>query len=756
MTSSWTNLGAAAPLSGLRVLELAGEVATRYCGSLFARLGAEVVQLAANADDDRIGYGGDAGRAFGRWLDQAKTAVEALDMADQRFDLVIAGQDAASRDRVEAITAGLAGIVGPMLSITWFDPDGPYRDWHGTDEVLLALSGLTFSFGERSGPPTLAQGHVPQVLAGAHGFIGAMAALLERPDRRPRHVAVNVFESILCLTEIAAIGGIDDDRIESQRLGVNRFSPTYPCASYRTADGWVGVTCLTPGQWRALCGLLGRSDLADDPSYATSLQRLALADEVDAVLVPALQTRTTAQWVADGMAQRIPMAPMVPPGHLADQEHWRQRGTFAPLADGDVQAPAGPIRCRFEGSPRPRWEPNSLPGPLAGIRVVDFSMGWAGPWATRTLADLGADVIKVESEAHPDWWRGWEADRGGDPPPIEMVSSFNTVNRNKRGVALDLTDPQGLEAAKALVARADVVVENFAAGVLEKLGLGQAAQRQLRPGIISIAMSAFGTDGPLSPLRAYGSTVEQASGMPFANGREDWPPSLQHVAFGDPVAGVYAVTGLLTALWARDRLGGADLDLAQVACLFELTADAVVAQQVNGGVLARTGNRRPRLAPCCVVPGAGEDEWLAVVVDSQPSWHALCRVIQADRWVEDPSLATLAGRHANADAIEAGIAGWAAHLPAGEAAERLQRAGVAAAPVNRATSLGADPQLLATGFWQTLVRRYVGEHTLGASPLHFDRARPTPRCPAPTLGQHTSEVLEELGVGSSTTTTPAR
>src|SRR5262249_30200233 len=156
---------------------------------------------------------------------------------------------------------------------------------------------------------------------------------------------------------------------------------------------------------------------------------------------------------------------------------------FAGFDETGVRAPTLPFRMAFDGVARP-WAGQGA-APLAGLKVVDFSMGWAGPLCTRTLGDLGADVVKIESAQHPDWWRGWDA--SADATFMETRHHFIDVNRNKRGIALDLTTTDGLAQAKALVAGADVVVENFAAGVMAKLGLGQDVQRALRPGVISVS-----------------------------------------------------------------------------------------------------------------------------------------------------------------------------------------------------------------------------------------------------------------------------
>jgi crotonobetainyl-CoA:carnitine CoA-transferase CaiB-like acyl-CoA transferase len=269
--------------------------------------------------------------------------------------------------------------------------------------------------------------------------------------------------------------------------------------------------------------------------------------------------------------------------------------------------------------------------------------------------------------------------------------------------------PAGLAGARSLSARADVVIDNYAAGVLDKLGLGRAAQRALRPGIISVSMPAFGTTGPLAGLRAYGSTVEQASGLPWVNGHAHWPPSLQHVAFGDPVAGLYGALATLAALAGRARHGGASVELAQVACLFELCADAIIAAQIDGDV-PRTGSARRRLATCAVF-AAADARWVAVATDALAE-----------------------------DAVRAIVS----ELDAEEAAGALRATGVAAAIVVGSHELGHDAHLRSTGYWQELERVHVGTHALGAPAYRIDGVRPAARRPAPVVGEHTDEVLAEL------------
>jgi crotonobetainyl-CoA:carnitine CoA-transferase CaiB-like acyl-CoA transferase len=717
-------------LAGVTVLEVSSAVAVRYCGRLFAQLGARVIRAATDpAGDDAIGYAGVAGEAYGRWLDAGK-----LNRGDRPVDLVLGGPGEADVAAAEAAAAGLPGDPS-VVSITWFHPEGPYSGWTGTDEIIHALAGLAYAFGPAEGPPTLAQGHGPQVAAGIVAFNAALGALMARP--RPRRVAVNVFEAFMCLTETGAIAALMEGGL-AHRLGVNRFVPTCPCASFRSADGWVGVTALTPGQWQALCRMLGRPQLAGDPRFATSLQRLLLADEVEGLIAPAFLARTTDEWVRLGEAARVPITAMPDLAQLPGVPHWRERGAFGPFDESGRPAPTLPFRMSFDGVGQAA-PAGPTDAPLKGVRVVDFTMGWAGPLCARTLADLGADVIKVESRDHPDWWRGWEVESAADPPPGETKFSFISVNRNKRDVLLDLSRPEGMAQARRLVAQADVVVENFAAGVMEKLGLGADERRRLRPGLIAVSMPAFGNGGPLSGIRAYGSTVEQASGLPFANGLDAWPPCLQHVAYGDPIAGLFAAAAVLAALEGRDRAGGAEIDLAQVACLFQFGADAIIAQQLSPAPLERSGSRRPRAAPVCVVPCGGEDSWLAVAVSGDAAWPGLCSVIGRPEWAQ--AHATLAARSAAADEIETAIAAWAAARTPADAARDLQEAGVSAAPVQPTHTLCYDAQLSVSGFFAPMTRRHVGDHLVPAAPWSFDGRRPALYRPAPTLGEHTEEIV---------------
>ena len=382
----------------------------------------------------------------------------------------------------------------------------------------------------------------------------------------------------------------------------------------------------------------------------------------------------------------------------------------------------------------------SRPTLLAGVRVVDLSMGWAGPLAARNLADMGADVIKVEGCVRFDWWRGWEATQEWiDSDGAEKNPAFNMVNRNKRDITLDLSTPQGADLLKRLVALSDVVVENYSAGVLPKLGLDYAVLAEANPTLVMISMPAFGTDGPWSGYRAYGSTVEQASGLPHLSGTPEHPPTMMHVALGDPVGGLNGAAALLTALRAKKRTGrGQYLDLSQSQSLFPLGIQGILTQSATGEAPPRLGNRSPRYAPHGVYPCAGDDEWITIAVLNEAQWRAFAAHTGISGFgdVED--------RLTRADELDRAVAAYTKNQVAELLAGELQAVGVPAAQVASSLELASDPHLAARGFWKLLERDVVGElphpaapYRVGEAPFDIDR-------PAPTLGQHNREVLTEL------------
>ncbi len=706
------------PLSGLTVREHPDNLAIRYCGRLLAVLGARVEQVGTPSTTG-LGQGGTATAALSAWLDQGKlVAADASGPAD----LVIAADPDA---------AGPATAL--RLALGWFDRHGPYRDWIGTDGVIQAMAGVAFVVGPRDGPPLLPVGHAPQIVAGATGLVAALAGLIGRRNGwRGRLIEVDALSANLCFMESqAAAAALTRER--TQRKGINRFS-SYPAGVYRAASGWIGVTAQTPAQWTSLCDMIGLPELGRTPRYQVSANRSADFDTLEPILARALLARPAAAWLEEGQRRRIPLAPVPEPADLPLTPHWQERGAFAPVGPGI--GPRLPFQFHptaAEAADRPVVNADQ-PLPLAGVNVLDLSMGWAGPLAARHFADLGADVVKVESCGYFDWWRGWDGDMTADPPPYELRPSFLMVNRNKRAITLDLKTDDGRALLRRLAAGSDVLIENHAPGVLDKLGVGALTLAEENPGLVALSMGAFGARGPWRHFRAYGSTVEQASGLPSVNGHEGDAPTMQHVAYGDPVAGIYGALACLVGLHGRrHQRRGTWIDLAQVECLFQLGADAILARSVRDTPLPRQGSAHPGSLLRVVVPVAGEDAWLAVTVETPGQMQALCALTGGDP--ADPT---------------ASVAAWARGRQAEEAARTLQAAGVPAGFLRPAHDLPGDAQYQAAGTWQWLDRAFVGRYLAPAAPYRIDSALPPLLRPAPTLGQHNNEILGgRLGVDTA-------
>jgi len=728
------------PLDGIEVVEIAGGVAGAWCGRLLAELGATVRRAGRDpALAAREEVPGDA-RTRGlldAWLNDGKSALEG-DPAEAvaRADLLVIGEEAEAPGATPRVAS---------VDLSWFGGDGPAAGWRGSDLIALALAGIVHPAGPVDGPPRFPGDLQASLIGGATGVVAALAALLgqARIGGGARRMEVSILEACMILGElqVADIQWLDRPL---HRVGLNRFTPTCPLSIHRCREGWLGVTLITPAQWQSFCRMLGRPDLAEDPGLQTVYQREHRADEIEAFIDANLPARTAEDWAALGRAEKVPLVVVPDAAGLIGHEVFRARGAVRAFdADGrEVVAPASPQRV---GAPA---GPGALPGVdapdhptalLAGLRVADFSMGWAGPLATRIMADLGAEVVKVEAGRYPDWWRAVQ----WSPEAIarhqyETSCRFCAVNRGKKSVSFDLSTEEGRDLAKGLVAVSDAVIENHAAGVMDKLTLGWADLSRGRDDLVMVSMSAFGAGNALSETRAYGSTLEQASGMPSFRGLPDEPPAMGHIAYGDPIGGIYGVGAMLAALYHRQRTGaGQWLNLSHVEALLPATAPAMLARSVTGAEPARRGNGHAAMAPHGIWRAKGADAWLAVSVRDDGEWRALAELLgRADLAELD-----LAGRMARGAEIDTALAAWAASRASGDAAEALQAADVCAAPVLDAPESMVWPHLAARDFYLYTERVHVGAQRQVGLALRIDGQRAPLRGVAPFLGGDTAEVM---------------
>ena len=389
--------------------------------------------------------------------------------------------------------------------------------------------------------------------------------------------------------------------------------------------------------------------------------------------------------------------------------------------------------------------------PLEGIRVCDFTWIIAGPTATRSLADFGAEVIRIEHGQAVDAIRLGRPILG-DAPTLNNSGFFNYFNRNKKSVLLNARHPDGMDILRRLIAASDVVIENFSDGVLESWGLGYDELRAIRPDIIYCSISGFGHSGRDRSFTTWGPTAQALSGLTFMSGLPGKPSAGWGYSFMDHTAGYYAAIAVLAAIHHRNRTGeGQHVDLSQVEDGIVLTGPAVLDYTVNGRRWRREGMPpgnhawQPAVAPHNTYPCAGDDRWIAIAVMNDAEWQALVRAMDEPSWASDVCFATNAERLANQDALDDRIAEWTAGQEDYALMALLQAAGVPAAVCQKPSDrVEHDPQFAARNWWTSLPHDELGD-------ARFDGVAPrlsgTPGAvfaAAPLLGQHTHEILASV------------
>jgi crotonobetainyl-CoA:carnitine CoA-transferase CaiB-like acyl-CoA transferase len=734
----------APPLTGLRVVESAAGLAATYAGFLLAGLGAEVVSVARPGTERRAP--GD------RVLARGKRSV-VLD-TERAADAACWRALAAGTDVLLSDEGGLAA-----------SPDAERIEcrvsaWGGAsalppDEALVAaatgIQALQWSWARR---PVWLVTPVVGYMTGILAALGVTAAFLARRRGAPAtRLSVSGIGGAFALNSGTYVTGMGREYEGSlSRHGDPRgVYPTY--ALYETADGWLFVGALTQTFWVKLMTVLGREDLLAHPSLQVNPLAFgapAVRDLVRAELEPMFRTRTTADWVEHLRAGDVPCGPVQTRAEFLNDPDARALGLAVPIDDpllGPTWQAAAP--AAFSDTPAPQPSPAPPPGadtetvrgavagwrravarrsaspsaaPLAGVRVVDLTSFIAGPFCPMLLADLGADVVKVEA---PE----------GDP---FRMAAFGFVgwNRGKRSLVLDLKRPEGSGVLLDLVRAADVLVDNFRAGVLERLDLGWERLAAANPRLVHTSITGFGSSGPLATLPGFDPVFQARSGLAQAQGGSD-APVLHMVAYNDYCAGALGALATVAALAARERTGrGQRVDVS-------LFRTAFVAQAAHA-VLSRGGTPGDRGGRDHLGPAAGRrlyacaDGWLCVAAGTPGEVSALGKlagvVLGSDDSPDGPGAAA--------------VAAILASLTRASALARLADAGVPAAPCRTLEDLFADSGLVASGAIVEQAHPVLGTVRMAGSFVSF-APEPVPLGrTAPLLGEHGAELLAEIGYTS--------
>lgn len=731
-------------LSGLVVTEFGGTTAAaRFCGKALADLGATVYEA------EPVPAGFPVGQSL--YLEFGKHGGVAGDLPDAVIIGAAYGRprDASDVPMVAPVTT-IFRAYGDERDVTSPEPD---------DLVLFAQCGLMNLIGDPEREPLKNAGDQPNAVAGLYGAVALLAGVYRhRHTGRESGVLVPTLDCMTSAQDIVT-ARYEYTRNHWPRQG-GRRPQNHPMSNLPCKDGYVAATVVGSDDWRSAATLMECEWVLDDPRFATPQLRARHADELDAAFAPWLMAHTASEIVELAQAWRIPFGAVLDPAGLLASEQLRRRRFFAPAESGEREvllptAPGVVTKGEFSGpAPRRPTPIGRTQLPLAGVRVIDLSMVWAGPLTARLLAQLGADVIKIEGPRRLDSFRGPLSDGpgeypGNDPGPDRWNRNarFNQTNLTKRSLVLDLGAEPGREVLRTLLREADILIENYSPRVMVNWGFTWDEVQRINPRLIYLQMPAFGASGPERDYIAYGTAAEAMAGLCSYIGYPGEAPLNSTLAYGDPIGGATGACMAIAALLHRDRTGsGVHIDLALRDAAAWTIGDLIAEAQIDPGSVVRNGNRSRHSAPRGAYRVQGSDRWVALSVRSDEQWRALCEVLGGVFDGLKP-LSTLArlDRHEEIDALlRARLAGESAAT----ATSLCMRAGVPAAMVENEADILDDERRQGSG----LVRRMDSGSVRGlrhlALPFLFDGERG--QCaPAPCFGQHNHEVLRSLGLGEA-------
>lgn len=782
----------ALPLAGLRVLECGDTLASAYAGRLLVDLGADVVvveppaghplraagpYLGASPGIDRsAGFACFAAGKRSVLLEPGPDGAALVRALARRADVVVRatvdGRDWLDDTALAAVRAERPGLI--VVDVSTFGRIGTEGPHPSSDLLALAAGGLLSVNATRPGDPAATplryRGELASIHAACGGVLATLGALFER-DRSGHGQSIDVSAQ-------AAVAGIMATALPTYtyaglvaahdgRRGVAPWG-FYAC---RDADVLLQVT--EDSQWHNLVKLLGDPDWGHLEVFATTAQRTEVMDALDPLVAEALAAFTADDFLRRCHEHGVAAARIHTAADLLAWDHLRERGSFRPvrLADGhhaaDVAVPSPPWRFHRTAPLAPMasprlgahgatalgdWPerpvppvadaPGPVPAPLAGVRVVDLTWVWAGPYAAMQLAHLGAEVVKVESSVRLDVTRVLGPWADGEPGP-DRSGYYNQYNLGKQSVLLDLKDRRGLEVLGRLLDAADVVIDNMRAGALARMGFDPDTLRRRNPRLVAVSMTGFGESGPERDRMAYGSLIDALSGVASANGVPGGGPTDFPMSLPDPCAGIHAAIATVAAVRRARATGrGERVECSMLEASIAAFPWPVLFQGVEGHPPPVEGNRDPRRAPHDVYRARGVYEWVAIAVEDDRQFAALAATVGRPELATDPRFAAATGRRLHADALDDVLAAWAAPLDAHEAAAALRAAGVPAERVAHVDDVAASEPLARRGFFVTHDHPAVGRKRLAGPAWTADRSPMVAGSAAPCLGAHTRTVLE--------------
>jgi crotonobetainyl-CoA:carnitine CoA-transferase CaiB-like acyl-CoA transferase len=699
-------------LVGFRVVEIGEGLAAAVCGRLLADVGADVACIDPDNSTPLADY-----LIHGKRIVAGDPAA-ALSTADL---IVCEGRPQDLRTRgCDAVGLRRLNHSAVLVFVSPFGQSGLQADDPATDLTLFFAGGmarlLTGQVDDLAEPPMRPVGEQSAFIGGLAAACAGMHAALSAEPGIVIDVSIEEALATMAIGELARAGL--DRNVWSRRRLTDGNGATVTILP--ACDGYAAISPREDRQWAWWLEVMGSPEWGADPRFARKPDRVANWDALHA-LMSEWSRQHGKQSIADmAQAAHVPSFPLREPAEQLNSAQLAHRNFWRPFGIGGrtIQAPGPPFGLRIMAAGQ-KERRTSGPMPLAGIRVLDFSWVIAGPTATRYLAAMGAEVIKIEAPGR------------GDPG---RASELHTVlGQAKRSVVLDLKKAQAAAVARELAAKSDVLIENFATGVMDRLGLGAEALRVVNPELIYVSASGLGRTGPEAQAVAYGTLLQCYAGFAGLNRHPGIAPRIGF-AWLDPMCGLMIAFVVAAALWHRRRTGGvARVDFSMIEAMLWTMAEPLLATQLGPPPQPR-GNRSERHVPHGVYRCAGEDDWISVVVRTDEEWQRLCATV--------PALSPMTGfgfreRLDRRAAIDDTLAIWLRPQAAEAAAAELLRAGIPAAALATSLDLVNSDHLRERGFWKA-----HGAGVLPGLPWHagFGRASGV----APELGADTETVLREV------------
>ncbi len=783
-------------LEGVHVLELGQLVSAAYASKLIADLGADVIKVEAPHGDSARQRGpfpagtphpeksglflalntNKRGVTLDLRQDQGKAQLRRLiawaDMLIHNYPPSLMKELGLEYETFRQLNPRLV-----MCSITPFGLTGPYRHYQAY-EITLAHGGgwawLSPGASDRPDlPPLKAFGHQADFQGGLAAAVATLGGYYQALQTgQGEHIDLSEQAFIASFLEQNFVYYTYRGQVAS-RLGKRLI---YPWGIYQCQDGLIFLVNVEQDQWERLIDLMGNPEWASWEIFKDPFMRAENADVLRPYIEEWIQGWKVEDLWRTGQERRICFSPVFSMADLAKQEQLRARNFFVAVTHPqagtlthlgppyqlgkpwwNIRRPAPQlgehnqqVLSSLAEASNPQSTTASLQSPafslpLRGVRVADFSWAWAGPFCALHLAHLGAEVIRIESQVRPDLGRRVPIYPTGMEPGLNRSGYFNQWHQGKKSMLLNLGKREAIGIARELIKHCDVVVDNFATGVMEHLGLGYNDLKQLKPDIIMASIAGYGHTGPQSKYMGYGPAVAPLTGLSSLTGYPEGGPQEVGISYGDPNGGINAAVAICAALAARKRTGqGQYIDVSLWEGVAALMHEGWMAYAMNGTQPARMGNRDLWMAPHNCFRCTGDDEWVTIACGTEEEWHALCRAIGQPELVTDPRFRTGKDRKAHEDELETILTAWTEKRGKWEVTHVLQAAGVAAFPSMNSKDLAEDRHLNERGFFARLSHAEVGEQTHTGIPWRFTNAPNGVQAPAPLLGADTDYVMCDL------------